>query len=220
MLKQLRKLVYVANKQFQRQGLTDATWGNVSGIDRERELVVVKPGDVACKELTSEDMLIIDMDGNVKDGEGKPSPDVLTQLQLYKAFPKIGGIAFIHSTWATAFTQAGLGIAPFGLKHTQHFRGTIPCTRTLTDEEICELYEEGVGSAIIETFASIDPMTVPAVLVKHYAPFTWGESPSHAVSHAVALEKVAKLAYHTTMLGLASRRKVAPVPDSFYDMRG
>ncbi|MCL2189634.1 MAG: class II aldolase/adducin family protein [Defluviitaleaceae bacterium] len=220
MLKQLRKLVYVANKQFQRQGMTDANWGNVSGIDRERELVVVKPGDVSCKDLTAEDMLIIDMHGNVKDGEGEPAPDVFTQLQLYKAFPKIGGIAFMHSTWATVFAQAGLGIKPYGLKHTQHFRGTVPCTRTLTDEEIRALYQEGVGDAIIETFAKIDPMTIPAVLVNNYAPFAWGESPSHAVSHATALEKIAKLAYHTNMLGLASKHKVTPISDSFYDMRG
>jgi len=220
MLKQLRKLVYVANKQLHRHGLTDANWGNVSGIDRERGLVVAKPGDVPCKELTADDMLIIDMHGQVKDGEGTPAADILTQLHLYKTFPDIGGITFLHSAWAMVFAQAGLEITPFGLKHTRHFRGAIPCTRLLSDDEVRELYTEGVGHVIAEAFAKTDPMTTPAVLVQQYAPFTWGESPSHAVSHAAALDKVAKLAYHTSLLGLANKRKLLPVSDSFYNMRG
>ena len=210
MLKQLRKLVCAANLKLPRYGLVSFTWGNVSGIDRDRELMVIKPSGVPYKELTYEDMVIVDMDGNVVEGEA-PSQDTATHLRLYKAFPGIGGIVHTHSTWATIFAQAGLAIPAYGTTHADYFHGAIPCTRALTEKEIGKNYEKETGNVIAEAFDSLDPMSIPGVLVKNHGPFAWGVTPVSAVHNAVVLEQVAQMAYHTRVL------KGQPMPQALLD---
>ncbi|MCL2204702.1 MAG: L-ribulose-5-phosphate 4-epimerase [Defluviitaleaceae bacterium] len=213
MLKNLRKAVCEANKDLPRLGLVCFTWGNVSGIDRKRGLVVIKPSGVAYKDLTPEDMVILDLTGNVIEGKRKPSSDTPTHLRLYEAFPEIGGVTHTHSMWATIFAQAGRGVAPFGTTHADYFHGPIPCTRALTEAEIAGRYEWETGSLIAETFTNRDPMALPAVLVKNHGPFTWGATPEASVHHAAVLENIAQMAYHTRKLN----PKTPPVPQALLD---
>ena len=199
MLKKLKKQVYTANMQLMEYGLITLTWGNVSGIDRERGLVVIKPSGVPYSKLLPDNMVVVNMQGKVIEG-GKPSSDTATHLRLYEAFPEIGGVVHTHSTWATIFAQAGTGIPAYGTTHADYFYGKIPCTRGLKESEITKDYEGETGNVIIETFKSIDPNAIPAVVVKNHGPFTWGDSPLKAVENAVVLEEVAKMAYHTKKL--------------------
>ena len=200
MLKKLKKQVYDANMALPRHGLVLFTWGNVSGIDRERGLVVIKPSGVDYDTMEADDMVVVDMEGNVVEGHYKPSSDTATHLEMYKAFPEAGGIVHTHSTWATIYAQAGLEIPALGTTHADYFYGPVPCTRKMTPEEIAEDYEKNTGIVIAETFAGKNPSDVPAVLVNSHGPFTWGKDADEAVYHAVVLEQVANMAYHTAAL--------------------
>ncbi len=202
MLEELKKQVCRANLLLPKYNLVTLTWGNVSGIDRASGLVVIKPSGVEYDRMTDEDMVVVDMDGNVVEGKLKPSSDTPTHLALYKAFRAIGGIVHTHSRWATTFAQAGRGIPALGTTHCDSFCGEIPCTRKMTPAEIAGDYELETGNVIIETFRlrEIDPTEVPAVLVRSHGPFTWGEDPSDAVHNAVVTEEVSFTAFHSIML--------------------
>lgn len=202
MLEELKKQVFEANMELPKRGLVVFTWGNVSGIDREKNLVVIKPSGVDYETMTWEDMVVVDLDGQVVEGAYKPSSDTATHVALYKAFEELGGIVHTHSSWATTFAQAGMSIQPFGTTHADYFYGEVPVTRDMTQEEVQGAYELETGNVIIETFENKDikPMDVPAVLVKEHGPFTWGKDCKEAVYHAVVLEEVAKMAYATCML--------------------
>ncbi len=200
MLENLKQLVLEANLLLPKYHLVTLTWGNVSGIDRESGLVVIKPSGVNYDLLTIEDIVIVDMDGKIVEGNLKPSSDTPTHLELYKAFQNIGGVVHTHSRWATIFAQAGMSIEPTGTTHADYFNGAIPCTRELTPNEILNDYEKKTGKVIIETFGNLDPDAVPAVLFRHHGLFCWGKSPQEAVDIAVVLEEVAFMQYH--VLGL------------------
>lgn len=200
MLNELKKSVFEANLSLVKYGLVIFTWGNVSGIDREKGLVVIKPSGVSYHEMTADDMVVVDMDGKVVDGKLRPSSDTPTHLVLYKSFPEIGGIVHTHSPWATAWAQAGKTIPALGTTHADYFYGPIPCTRKLTQQEIETTYEAETGNVIVETFINLDPNAIPGVVVNNHAPFAWGKSPDEAVHNAKVLEEVAKMAYHTLQL--------------------
>ena len=202
MLENLKKEVYEANMLLPKHGLITFTWGNVSAIDRERGLVVIKPSGVDYDKMKSEDMVVVDLDGNVVEGNLKPSSDTPTHLKLYKEFKDIGGVVHTHSRWATIFAQAGKGINPYGTTQADYFYGTIPCTRDMSIEEIKGEYEYNTGSVIVETFKDIDPNKMPAVLVKNHGPFTWGKDAVDAVHNAVVLEEVAMMAFNTELLNI------------------
>lgn len=202
MLEQLKKEVYEANMMLVKYNLVLFTWGNVSGVDRERGLVVIKPSGVEYDKLSPLDLPVLDLDGNVVEGHYNPSSDTPTHLELYKAFPNIGGITHTHSTYATAFAQAGREIKPYGTTHADYFDGTIPCTRKMAPREIEEAYEKNTGLVIAETFAGLDPDRMPAVLVHSHAPFTWGKNAGKSVEASVILEQVAQMAQYTELLQL------------------
>ena len=202
MLKRLKKQVLEANLALPAHGLVTFTWGNVSGIDRERGLVVIKPSGVAYDGMTADDMVVVDLEGNVVDGKWKPSSDTPTHLELYRAFPECGGIVHTHSRWATSFAQAGRGIPAMGTTQGDYFYGEIPCTRLMTPEEITGEYELETGKVIVETFRArgIDPAAVPGVLVNSHGPFAWGKDAAEAVHNAVVMEEVAFMDFHALAL--------------------
>ena len=199
MLEALKQQVYEANMELPCRGLVTYTWGNVSGIDREKGLFVIKPSGVEYDELTPEMLVVMDLNGNKVEGELKPSSDTKTHLELYKAFSALGGIVHTHSTHAVAFAQARRDLPAFGTTHADYFYGPVPCTRELTPGEIDEDYEKNTGKVIIETFQNrgIDPVHVPGVLCASHGPFTWGKDAAQAVYHAVVLEEVARMAILT-----------------------
>lgn len=201
MLEQLKEQVFRSNLLLPRHGLVTFTWGNVSGIDREQGLVIIKPSGVPYEEMKVEDMVVVELEtGKVVDGKLKPSSDTSTHIELYKAFINIGGIVHTHSRWATSFAQAGRGIIALGTTHADYFYGEIPCTRKMTKAEIEGEYEKETGAVIRETFQGKDPDAMPAVLVHSHGPFTWGTDPMDAVHNAVVLENVAFMNFHTLML--------------------
>ena len=203
MLEQLKQEVYEACMKIPAWGLAIFTWGNVSGIDRERGLVVIKPSGVEYDALRPECFPVVELEtGRVVEGDYNPSSDTPTHLELYRRFPALGGVTHTHSTWATIYAQAGRGIPPYGTTHADHFGGEIPCTRPMTAEEIRGAYELETGRVICETFESrgIDPMHVPAVLVHSHGPFTWGKNAMDSVECAMTLEAVADMAYHAELL--------------------
>ena len=202
MLEELKLAVLDANLLLPEYDLVTFTWGNVSAIDRESGLVVIKPSGVEYDEMSADDMVVVDLDGKVVEGRYKPSSDTPTHVALYKAFPEVGGIVHTHSRWATSFAQAGCGIPAFGTTHADTFYGEIPCTRKMTAEEIKGEYELETGNVIIETFRdrNIDPIAVPAVLVNSHGPFIWGKDAAEAAHNAVVLEEVAFMALHARML--------------------
>ena len=201
MLEPLKEKVFQANLLLPRHGLVVFTWGNVSGIDREQGLVVIKPSGVLYEEMKSEDMVVLEVEtGKVVEGKLKPSSDTQTHLELYKAFPNIGGIVHTHSRWATSFAQAGRGILALGTTHGDYFYGEIPCTRKMTEAEIQGEYEKETGRVIKETFEGKDPDAIPAVLVYSHGPFAWGTDPMDAVHNAVVLEEVAFMNFHAAGL--------------------
>ena len=203
MLEALKEQVLKANLLLPAHGLVTFTWGNVSGIDRESGLVVIKPSGVSYEGMTVEDMVVVDLDGKVVEGKWKPSSDTPTHVELYKAFPECGGIVHTHSRWATTFAQAGRGIPAMGTTQGDYFYGEIPCTRLMTDEEIRGEYEKETGTVIIETFHDLDPAQIPAGLVHSHGPFAWGKDALEAVHNAVVLEEVAFMDWHAMMLNPA-----------------
>lgn len=200
MLELLKQEVWKANLDLPKYKMVTFTWGNVSGIDRASGHVAIKPSGVPYEELRPEDLVIVDLDGNVVEGRLKPSSDTPTHLALYKAFAGIGGIVHTHSPWATSWAQAGKGIPALGTTHADYFYGEIPCTRPMTDQEIEGEYELETGHVIAETFRDLDPNQIPGVLVHGHAPFAWGKDAHNAVHNAVVLEEVAKMALHSFML--------------------
>lgn len=195
MLEELKEKVYKANLDLVKHGLVIFTWGNVSGIDREKGLVVIKPSGVSYDDMKAEDMVVVDLTtGNVVEGNLKPSSDTPTHLALYRAFPEIGGVVHTHSTYATAWAQAGKDIPNIGTTHADYFHEAIPCTRDMNESEVKGEYELETGNVIVERFRDMDPMHTPGVLVKNHGPFSWGTSPSDAVHNAVVMEQVAKMA--------------------------
>ncbi len=200
MLELLKKQVLEANLLLPKYGLVTFTWGNVSGIDRASGMVAIKPSGVGYETMTAEDMVIVSLDGKVVEGRLKPSSDTPTHLELYQAFPHIGGVVHTHSRWAASFAQAGRPIEPTGTTHADYFYGAVPCTRLLTPAEIAGGYEKETGKVIVETFKDLDPDAIPAVLFHSHGPFCWGKTPEKAVENAVVLEEVAFMQYHA--LGL------------------
>lgn len=201
MLEELKQKVLEANLMLPKHQLVTFTWGNVSGIDRERGLVVIKPSGVEYDAMTAEDMVVVDLQSGTRvEGRWNPSSDTQTHLVLYAAFPALGGIVHTHSRWATVFAQAGRGISAMGTTQGDYFYGEIPCTRMMTPEEIAGNYEGETGNVVVETFRNIKPMSVPGVLVHSHGPFAWGENPENAVHNAVVMEEVAFLNWHAMML--------------------
>lgn len=195
MVKSLKEKVFQANLDLVKHGLVIFTWGNVSAIDREKGLVVIKPSGVSYEDMKAEDMVVLDLDGNIIEGTLKPSSDTPTHLALYKAFPEVGGIVHTHSTYATAWAQAGCDIPSIGTTHADYFSGAIPCTRKMTKEEVEGAYELETGNVIIERFKELNPTHIPGVLVENHGPFSWGKDANEAVYNAVVMEQVAKMAY-------------------------
>ena len=215
MLEELKKKVYEANMDLPKYGLVTFTWGNVSALDRERGLFVIKPSGVEYDKLTPEDMVVMDLDGNRVEGRLNPSSDTATHLELYKAFPQIGGIVHTHSSYATSWAQAGRSIPCYGTTHADYIYGEVPCARCLTKEEIDEGYETNTGRLIVEEFKRLNkkPLEVPAVLCKNHGPFAWGKDAKEAVHNAVVLEEVAKMAYRCEIIN----KDVKPAPQELQD---
>lgn len=200
MLEELKRSVWQANLDLEKRGLILFTWGNSSGIDRERGLVVIKPSGVSYETMQPEDMVVMDLAGNQVEGKLRPSSDTPTHLVLYRNFPEIGGVVHTHSTYATVWAQAGKAIPAFGTTHADYFYGGILCTRSLKNQEIEGNYEEETGKVIVETFQGKNPVDVPGVLVSNHGPFSWGKDAYDAVYHATVLEEVAKMAVYTCAL--------------------
>ena len=217
MLEALKKEVLEANLMFPKYGLVTFTWGNVSAIDRKSRLMVIKPSGVEYDVMTADDMVVVNIEnGEVVEGKWKPSSDTPTHLELYRAFDEVGGVVHTHSRWATSFAQAGVGIMPLGTTHADYFYGEIPCTRAMTAQEIKGEYEKETGSVIIETFKNIDPLSIPAVLVKSHGPFAWGKDASEAVHNAVVLEEVAFMNCHAMTLNSNIQKMQMELLDKHY----
>lgn len=214
MLEKLKKEVYEANMMLPKNGLVTFTWGNVSAIDLETRYMVIKPSGVSYESMKTDDMVVVDINNRkVVEGHYKPSSDTPTHMELYKAFPELGGIVHTHSRWATSFAQAGLGIIPLGTTHADYFHGEIHCTRDMTVDEINGEYEKETGNVIIEAFNGINPLSVPTVLVKNHGPFTWGKNAYEAVHNAVVLEEIAFMNYHA----LSMNPQLSAIPQVLLD---
>ena len=215
MLEELKQQVYEANMDLPRYGLVTFTWGNVSASDRESGLFVIKPSGVEYDKLKTEDMVVMNLNGEKVEGRYNPSSDTATHLELYKAFPEIGGVVHTHSSYATRWTQVGRDIPCYGTTHADYIYGPVPCLRCLTAEEIDDAYEENTGHLIVEEWKRLnkDPMAVPAVLCKNHGPFAWGKNAKEAVHNAVVLEEVAKMVYRAKVIN----PKVLPAPQELQD---
>ncbi len=213
MLEALKQQVYEANMELPKRGLVVYTWGNVSGFDKETGYFAIKPSGVEYDELKPEDMVIMDLNGNKIEGKYNPSSDTATHMELYKAWPEIGGVVHTHSQWATQWAQAGRSIPSYGTTHADYFYGDIPCARSLTPEEIEEAYEKNTGLVILETFADKNPKFVPGVLCTNHGPFSWGKDAKEAVHNAVVLEECAKMAYYTECIN----PRVGQIPQPLMD---
>ena len=214
MLEELKKKVYEQNLSLVKHGLVVLTWGNVSARDEETGLIVIKPSGVPYDTMKTEDMVVVDLDGNTVEGKYRPSSDLPTHLYLYKKYPAMGGIVHTHSTYATAFAQSGRGIPAYGTTHADAFYGDVPCSRELTDVEIDEAYEWNTGKVIAETVTDSD--AIPAILVKNHGVFTWGNSPEKAVENAVTVEEVAKMALFTEQLNQNTKKINQHLLDKHY----
>lgn len=206
MLETLKETVCEANLELSRRGVVLYTWGNVSGIDRARGLVVIKPSGVPYQGMQPSDMVVVDLEGRIVEGTLRPSSDTPTHLELYKAFPEIGGVVHTHSTHAVVFAQAGMEIPPLGTTHADYFYGAVPVSRSLTRDEVQEAYEKNTGRVIVETVQETgrEALDVPGVLVRNHGPFTWGKDPEEAVYHSVVLEEIAEMAWKTLQINPAA----------------
>ena len=215
MLEELKQRVYEANMLLPRYGLVTFTWGNASEIDRETGIMAIKPSGVDYDLLSPEDMVLVDLDGKRVEGRYNPSSDTATHIELYKAFPQIGGVVHTHSSYATSWAQAGLSIPCYGMTHADYIYGEVPCLRNLTKAEIEEAYERNTGDLIVDEFRRMgkDVVAVPAVLCKNHGPFTWGKDAHDAVHNAVVLEEVAKMAYRARLIN----PNVTPAPQELQD---
>jgi L-ribulose-5-phosphate 4-epimerase len=200
MLLELKERVWKSNLDLVKHGLVTHTFGNVSGMDREQDLVVIKPSGMAYEELMPDDLVVVDLNGNKVDGRLNPSSDTPSHLELYRAFPQISGITHTHSEYASMFAQANREIPCLGTTHADHFYGPVPVTRMMTDQEIAEDYEKNTGKVVVERFAGLDPLEMPGVLVVSHGVFTWGQSPEDSVLNGVILENIAKMAWGTLTL--------------------
>jgi len=202
MLEKLKQEVFQANLDLVKYGLVIFTWGNVSGIDRDSSLVVIKPSGVSYDDMKAEDMVIVDLDGNIVEGSYKPSSDTATHIEIYKADNDIAGVVHTHSTWATIWAQSGKDVPFLGTTHGDYFYGDIPCTRKMTLEEIKSAYEKNTGMVVVETFnkRKLEFMSIPSIIVNNHGPFSWGKSPYDAVHNAVVLEQVSKMAYYALQI--------------------
>jgi L-ribulose-5-phosphate 4-epimerase len=201
MLEKLKNVVFKANLDLVSNGLVIHTWGNVSGRDKESGLIVIKPSGVEYESMKPEDMVVIDSEGKIVEGKFKPSTDAPTHLLLYNTYTSIGGVVHTHSSYATSWAQSGKAIPPFGTTHADHYYGEVPCTRLLTDKEIENDYETNTGKVIVETMGTVNPLTMPSVLVNCHGPFCWGTDAANAVYNAIALEEIARMAFYTVLLG-------------------
>lgn len=217
-IQQLKEEVFRANLELVEQGLVIYTWGNVSGIDRESGLVVIKPSGVDYSKMTVDDMVVIDLDGNKVEGALKPSSDTPTHLELYRQFPEVGGVVHTHSEWATSWAQAGVNIPCYGTTHADYFYGDILCTRSLTDEEIQDEYELNTGKVMVETLreSGKDPLECPGMIITNHGPFSWGEDAHKAVHNAKVMEEVAKMAFRTEKINLRVRPAKQTLVDKHY----
>ena len=215
MLEELKKIVCEANMDLPKYGLVNFTWGNVSAIDRASGLFIIKPSGVKYEKLTPEAMVVVDLEGRKVEGEYNPSSDTPTHVELYKAFPEIGGIVHTRSSYATSWAQAGRSIPCYGTTHADYIYGEVPCLRCLTAEEIAEGYEKNTGRLIVSEFLRMckDPLSVPAVLCKNHGPFVWGKDAEEALHNAVVLEEVAKMAYHSEDIN----HHIQPAPQELQD---
>lgn len=215
MLEELKQRVYEANMLLPKYNLVTFTWGNVSEIDPETGIFAIKPSGVDYDKLTPDDMVLMDLEGNKVEGRYNPSSDTPTHLELYKAFPEIGGIVHTHSSYATSWAQAGRSIPCYGTTHADYIYGEVPCLRCLTEEEIDEAYEQNIGLLIVDEFRKMNKevMAVPAVLCKNHGPFAWGKNGVDAVHNAVVLEEVAKMAYRAEVIN----PRIQPAPQELQD---
>ncbi len=229
MFEQLKKRVYEANIALKSNGLITLTWGNVSEIDRENGVIAIKPSGVSYDTMTPDDMVVVDLDGNKIEGKYNPSSDLPTHLELYKAFPNIGGVTHTHSRWATVFAQAESDVPMLGTTHADAFYGDVPCTRKMTAEEIAGAYEKNTGVVIREAFEDKDPDAIPAVLVNSHGPFTWGKNAAKSVENSIILEEVAFMAWHTVKYNENAKfqKELADKhyfrkhgPDAYYGQKG
>lgn len=218
MLEELKQKVLEANLLLPKFGLVTFTWGNVSAIDRETGLVVIKPSGVPYEDMTADDMVVVDLSGKVIEGNWRPSSDTPTHVELYKTFPHIGGVCHTHSSYATSWAQAGRDVPCYGTTHADYFYGNVPCLRCLTKAEIDEAYERNTGTLIASEFTrlNLDPVAMPAVLLKNHGPFTWGKDAVAAVHNAVVLEECAKMAYRTEQINPSVRPAPQELQDKHY----
>ena len=220
MLEKLKEEVLEANLDLVTHGLVVFTWGNVSGIDREKDLVVIKPSGVSYDKMKTKDMVVLNLYGQVVEGDLKPSSDAPTHLVLYRQFQNIGGVVHTHSEWATSWAQAGKGIPAIGTTHADYFYGEIPCTRKMTKEEIEGEYELETGKVILERFKDLNPDYIPGVLVNNHGPFTWGTDADNAVHNSVVLEEVAKMTYRSLQLNPETKMDQALLDKHFLRKHG
>ncbi len=218
MLEELKERVLKENLELDKRGLVTYTWGNVSAIDREKGLIVIKPSGVKYEDMKAEHMVVVDLEGNVVEGNYRPSSDTATHIELYKKYTELGGVVHTHSTFATSWAQACNDIPAYGTTHADYFYGDIPCTRRLTEEEITRDYETETGKVIIETIEArkIEAIEVPGIVVASHGPFTWGKTPEEAVYNAVVLEEVAKMAYYTSSINPRIRQADKYLQDKHY----
>ena len=220
MLKKLKQEVLQANLDLVKHGLVIFTWGNVSAIDRTKGLIVIKPSGVSYDNMKAEDMVILDLEGKVIEGELKPSTDAATHLMLYQSFPNIGGVAHTHSTFATAWAQSGKDIPNIGTTHADYFKDCIPCTRSMTTEEITTEYERETGKVIVERFEGLNPDYTQGVLVNNHGPFTWGNDAHQAMFNAVVLEQIAKMAFIAFLINPELKMNEELIKKHFYRKHG
>lgn len=218
MLDKLKEEVFQANLDLPKHGLVKYTWGNVSAVDRDSGLFVIKPSGVTYEKMTAKDMVVVDLDGRVVEGELNPSSDTLTHAVLYKHYSEIGGIAHTHSTWATIWAQAGLDVQAMGTTHADTFYGSVPCARFLTEKEVNDGYEVETGKVIIETFEKrgLDVLAVPGILLQGHGPFTWGKDAKTAVMNSVVLDEVSKMNFFTQKLNVLAEELPQRILDKHY----